>query len=327
VTRDARTTTGLQVRLAARGSALSIAQVEWVARALAHAGSATASVQTFRTTGDRLSHDNENIVGKGVFTKEIDEALLDGRADVGVHSCKDLPSELPPGLVLAAIPPREDPSDVLVSRARATFASLPAGARIGTGSPRRRAQLLAARPDLSVSEARGNVDTRIRRLEEGRWDAIVLARAGLARLGRLDEVCEVFSADVLLPAIGQGALALVARAGDAESAAALAALDHLPTHREILAERRLLTRLHAGCRAPLAALASAAASASGLAAAPAVTTPGTLRLSAAVFSHDGRETIREDEAGLLDDPIGLADRVADRLLARGADRILQEARS
>lgn len=309
----------MKVRLAARGSALSLAQVEWVAKGLAPF--ADVEVATYRTTGDRLSHENRDVSsegGKGVFTKEIDDALLDGRADVGVHSCKDLPSELPAGLALAVVPPREDPADVLVSRPRVAFASLVRGARLGTGSPRRRAQLLAARPDLSVSDAKGNVDTRIRRLEEGRWDAIVLARAGLARLGRLGEVCDVFSQDVILPAIGQGALALVVREGDADAVAALtsASLDDRVSHCEVLAERHLLRRLHAGCRAPLAARAVASESPTR-----------RLRLSAGVFSPDGSEALREEEEGSMDDPVAVADRVAARLLARGADRILQEART
>lgn len=300
----------MTVRLAARGSALSLVQVQWAARALA--GHAETEIATYKTTGDRLSHLDAAISGKGVFTKEIDEALLDGRADVGVHSLKDLPTELAAGLVLAAVPAREDPRDVLVSRPRTRFADLPRGARVGTSSPRRRAQLLAARPDLGVFDARGNVDTRILRVEEGRWHAIVLARAGLARLGRLDEVSEVFSEDVILPAVGQGALALVAREGDAAAARALAPLDHPSSHREALAERRLLKRLHAGCQAPLAGRAAVAGD--------------RMRLSAGVFSLDGREAIREEAEGAAHDAIGLADRVADALIARGAERILEEAR-
>lgn len=298
------------VRLAARGSALSTVQVQWVARALA--AYAEASVATYTTTGDRLSLEDREITGKGIFTKEIDEAVLDGRADVGVHSLKDLPAELPAGLVLAAVPPRQDPSDVLISRPKARFDALPKGARVGTGSPRRRAQLLAARPDLTVMDAKGNVDTRIRRLEEGRWDAIVLARAGLARLGRLDEVCDLFPPDVMLSAIGQGALALIAREGDTEAAATLAPLDHAPTHREVLAERRLLRRLHAGCRAPLAGRATVS--------------EHRMHIAAGVFTLDGSGVLREEAEGPADDPIALADRVADALLERGAERILEEAR-
>ena len=301
----------MTLRLAARGSALSRVQVELIARSLAP--DFETEIETYRTTGDQLSQLDAVIVGKGVFTKEIDEALLDGRADIGVHSLKDLPSELPEGLILAAVPRREDPSDVLISRPRLPFAELPAGSAVGTGSPRRRAQLLAARPDLIVTEARGNVDTRIRRLEEGRWHAIVLARAGLARLGRLDEVCDVFSAEVMLPAIGQGALALVARADDASAARALGSLDHPPSHREARAERRLLHLLEAGCRAPLAARA--------------ISRDGMLRLEAAVFSPDGARFLRESAEGPESDPEGVGDRVAARLLARGAARILDEART
>jgi hydroxymethylbilane synthase len=301
----------IKIRLAARGSALSLVQVHAVARMLAPY--AETEITTYKTTGDRLSQLDAVIVGKGVFTKEIDEALLDGRADLGVHSLKDLPSELPDGLALTAVPKREDPSDALISRPRVPFAQLPRGARVGTGSPRRRAQLLAARPDLVVTEARGNVDTRIRRLEEGKWDAIVLARAGLARLGRLDEICDLFSQDVMLPAIGQGALALVARKDDADTARALAPLDHAESHTEVLAERALLRGLEGGCRAPMAARATAL--------------NGTLRLAAVVFSVDGARCLREEgEQAAGGDPEALGEELARRLRERGADRLLGEAR-
>ncbi|MDQ6891805.1 MAG: hydroxymethylbilane synthase [Acidobacteriota bacterium] len=300
----------MKIRLAARGSVLSLVQVEAVARMLAPF--AETEITTYRTTGDRLSQLDAAIVGKGVFTKEIDEALLEGRADLGVHSLKDLPSELPAGLALAAVPLREDPSDILISRPRVAFAHLPAGARVGTGSPRRKAQLLAARPDLSVTDARGNVDTRIRRLDAGRWDAIVLARAGLARLGRLEEVCDVFSDGVMLPAIGQGALALVARSDDVATAALLARLDHPESHREVLAERALLRSLEGGCRAPMAGRATAS--------------NGSLRLAAAVFSADGAACLREEDESATGDPEELGERLARRLLERGAARLLEEAR-
>lgn len=301
----------MKLRLAARGSALSLAQVEIVCRALL--GRAELEVSTFRTTGDHLSHIDAAIQGRGVFTKDIDEALLEGRADVGVHSLKDLPSEMPEGLVLAAVLPREDPSDVLIAHPHRTFATLPRGARVGTGSPRRRAQLLAARPDLCVLDARGNVDTRIGRLREGRWDAIVLARAGLVRLNRLHEVSEAFSKEIMLPAIGQGALALVIRSGDRRSVETLRDLDDPPSHCAALAERTLLRHLEAGCRAPLAGLATLR--------------EGVLTLLARVFSSSGEQSLREEGSGPPEDPEAVGRSVAQRLLDRGAAQIIERARA
>src|SRR5262249_13568505 len=240
---------------------------------------------------------------KGDFTKELDEALLEGRIDLAVHSSKDVPSRLPDGLVLAAVPPREDPRDVLVSEPRRSFAELPRGARVGTSSPRRRAQLLAARPDLDVSEARGNVDTRIRRLREGRFDAIVLARAGLARLRRLDEISEIFDEAVLLPAVGQGALAIVTRREDVD-ARAVCRLDHPPSHAELLAERTLLAALEAGCRAPVAGRARAGGDG--------------LQLSGAVFSLDGSRALRGPLGGSPAGPASGGRGPAGGLPGRGA---------
>jgi len=301
----------VKLRLGARGSALSLAQTGEVARAFA--GRFDVEVLAIQTTGDRLSRLNAEISRKGVFTKEIDEALLDGRVDVGVHSLKDLPSQIPPGLVLAAVPAREDPSDALISHPSRPLSDLPRGARIGTGSPRRKAQLLALRPDLEVVDARGNVDTRLRRLREGKWNAIVLARAGLARLGRLEDIAEVFGPDRMLPAIGQGALALIAREGDSAVREALALLDDERSHREALAERALLRYLEAGCRAPLAGLARAVG--------------GALSLSAGVFSPDGRRLLREDGSGPADLPEAVGRRVAEALLTRGAAKLIAEARA
>jgi hydroxymethylbilane synthase len=298
------------LRIGARGSALSRAQVDLVVRALQ--GRVETQVVTIRTTGDRLSSIGAGVSGKGVFTKEIDEALLDGRVDLGVHSLKDLPSAVPERLVLAAVPVREDPRDVLISAAGHPLALLPPGSRIGTASPRRRAQLLAARPDCPVSDARGNVDTRIRRMREGRWDAIVLARAGLARLGRLEEVTEVFEEDTMLPAIGQGALALVARGEDTATRDILAALDDPASHAEADAERELLRHLEAGCRAPLAGRARVSG--------------GALRLKARVFSLDGELALEATGEGTAQDPKDVGRRVADELLARGAGGLISEAR-
>jgi hydroxymethylbilane synthase len=301
------------LRIGARGSALSLAQTRLVADELSRRAGVGVEIVTIRTTGDELSLAGAPIAGKGIFTKEIDQALLDGRIDLGVHSLKDLPGDLPPGLVLASVPPREDPSDVLISHPPAPFAALPRGARVGTSSPRRRAQLLAARPDLQVGEIRGNVDTRIRRLREGRWDAIVLARAGLARLGRLSDMTEAFPRDVMIPAIGQGALALVTREDDGRTRTVVATIDDSKAHAEALAERALLRKLQAGCRAPLAGNARGEL--------------GMLEAIGAVFSHDGSRILRERVSGPVSAAERLGEMLGDALLARGAGELVAEARA
>jgi hydroxymethylbilane synthase len=301
----------MRLRLGARGSALSLAQATLVQTSLG--GESAAQILTIRTTGDRLSADGAPIGWKGDFTKELDEALLDGRIDLAVHSLKDVPSAIPEGLCLAAVPLREDPRDALLSHPRRGFSDLPPGARIGTSSPRRYAQIRAARPDLEVVEARGNVDTRIRRMQEGRFDALVLARAGLARLGRLDDIAEVFSETVLLPAVGQGALAIVTRVGTAEARAIVRALDHAPSHRAILAERRFLAVLEAGCRAPVAGRARVDGE--------------MLSLSGAVFSLDGRQALRGERSGAASEAESLGRALAADLLARGAAALIGQART
>ena len=300
----------MRLRLGARGSALSLAQASLVAKSLA--AYAEVEIVSVRTTGDRRSAAGSPIEWKGDFTKELDEALLAGRIDLAVHSLKDVPSAIPAGLILAAVPEREDPSDVLIAGPGRRFSDLPAGVRIGTSSPRRKAQLLAARPDLEVSEARGNVDTRIRRLEEGRWDAIVLARAGLARLDRLERISEVFEESVLLPAPGQGALAIVARASDAPTLDLLDGLNHAASRAEVESERSFLAGLEAGCRAPVAARARATAE--GLA------------LVGAVFSPDGSRVLRETSRGSTGEPGPIGRDLAGRLLAAGAADLIAAAR-
>lgn len=296
----------MRVRLGGRGSELSRAQLEIVAMVLRPM--AAVEIVAITTTGDRLSRGSAAMTGKDSFTREIDEALLEGRIDLAVHSLKDLPSELTAGLAIIAVPEREDPSDVLVSRDGSTLAALPAGSRVGTSSPRRRAQLLAARPDVVVIDAHGNVDTRLRRLSEGRWDAILLARAGLARLGRLTEVTEVLPASLMLPAIGQGALAVVAREEKRELRDLIVSLDHVPSHRAVTAERALLEVLEAGCRAPVAGLA--------------LRLGGRLRLSGAAFAPDGSKTIRAEAEGQEEEPARLGREVARRLLDLGASELL-----
>jgi len=257
------------VRIGTRASALALTQTGHVADALARLGGFDVETVHVRTDGDRLTGSLASLGGTGVFVTALRDALLEGRCDVAVHSLKDLPTAPAPGLTIAAVPLREDPRDVLCARDGLTLRELPTGARVGTGSPRRAAQLLAARPDVEVVDIRGNVDTRLGRVAgttngPGDLDAVVLARAGLARLGRLDAVTQVLDADVMLPAPGQGALAVEVRTADlvdpptpelAALATALAALDHRPTRLAVAAERALLARLEAGCAAPVGALA------------------------------------------------------------------------
>lgn len=308
------------VRVGTRASALALTQTGHVADALTALGAGEHELVRVRTDGDRLTGSLATLGGTGVFVTALRDALLDGRCDVAVHSFKDLPTAPAPGLVVAAVPVRQDPRDALCARDGATLADLPQGASVGTGSPRRAAQLLAARPDLRVVDIRGNVDTRLRRIADD-LDAVVLAAAGLARLGRLDAVTDTMPLDVMTPAPAQGALAVEVRAQDAAGgtplARALAGLDHRPTHLAVLAERALLNRLEAGCAAPVGAHATLA-------------DDGTLTLTAVVLRTDGTASLRRTDAtGLVaapaDDPAGtalaaaaLGVRVAEALLADGA---------
>jgi len=299
----------VKLRLGTRGSALAKTQSGLVADWLRALG-AEVEMIAIKTTGDRLSELHQPIEGKGIFTKELDEALFDGRIDLAVHSMKDLPSEIPRGLEIAAVPEREDARDVLITRERVPLAELRSGAAVGTGSPRRAGQLRALRPDLRCVEARGNVDTRIRKLSEGAWDAIVLARAGLRRLGRDGEATQVLEVSEMIPAVAQGALAITTRQG--EPIAPVRSLDHPPTRAAVLCERRILRDLEGGCRAPVAAHARLAG--------------GTIALAAAVMSLDGATVIRVDREGPAADPERLGEEAAAALLARGAAAVVAAAR-
>jgi len=299
----------VKLKLGARGSPLSLAQARLVTASLE--GRVEVELVVVKTTGDRLSAAGSPIEWKGDFTRELDEALLDGRIDFAVHSMKDVPTQVPEGLALAAVPVREDPRDVLIARPHRSFEELPVGTRVGTASPRRKAQLLAARPDLEVIEARGNVDTRIARLAEGRFDAIVLARAGLARLARLEEASEVLPTSLILPAIGQGALAIYARGDDRATLSLLEALDDGASHREAEAERSLLSTLEAGCKAPVAGLARVS--------------DGSLMLSAGVFSPDGSSALREKSRGPASEAVSIGRDVGRKLLDRGAAALIEAA--
>jgi hydroxymethylbilane synthase len=270
-----------------------------------------------KTRGDLiLDRALSEVGGKGLFVKEIEEALLDGRADVAVHSMKDLPGEIAGGLVIAAVPEREDPRDALVlapgSPAR-DVSSLPKGARVGTSSLRRMCQLRARRPDLEIVPLRGNVDTRLGKVQRGELDAIVLACAGLKRLGRGDSVSAVLSLEESLPAIAQGALAIQCRESDAEMRRRLGALDHPPTATCVAAERAFLKRLSGDCKTPLAAHA--------------ILENENVILDGLIGTPDGREILRERMTGVDRDAPALGTELAEELLRRGGDRLLAEAKS
>jgi hydroxymethylbilane synthase len=294
------------LRIGSRGSALALWQAEHVRTRLEALGH-TVAIVVITTTGDRIQDRRlESVGGKGAFLKEIEEALLADEVDLAVHSLKDVPTALPDGLGLVAILERADPRDVLLS-AGPGLDGLPRGARVGTTSLRRRAQVRARRPDLDVQDLRGNVDTRIRRLREGAFDAILLARAGLVRLGRADEATEVLEPEVLLPAPGQGAIAIECRDGDARTAEAVAALDHPATARAVTAERAFLAALQGGCNVPLGAYAEPDARG--------------LRLRGLVAREDGTRVLRGEVRG--SDPAALGRALADELLAQGAEELLR----
>jgi hydroxymethylbilane synthase len=288
--------------IASRGSQLALWQARWVAAQLFSAGH-HCSIEIIKTTGDKVTDVPLAKVGtKGLFTKEIEEALLDGRADLAVHSLKDLPTELPEGLVLAAVPEREDPRDAVVGR---KLAELPRGARVGTSSLRRTAQLRQLRPDLQVESVRGNLDTRLRKLDEGQYDAILLAAAGLKRLGWGDRIAEILAPEQMCPAVGQGALAIETRAGFEK----VAMLDHADTHTAVAAERAVLASLGGGCQVPIGAYATVS--------------NGRVRLLGIVAAPDGTRLIRAEGEGEAANAADVGARLAADLLQRGAREILE----
>lgn len=300
------------MRLGTRASLLARWQAEWVAAQLRSSG-CDVELVLIATRGDQQQQGPIGEIGTGVFTKEIQRALLDGTIDMTVHSLKDLPTEPVDGLRLAAVPERESTSDALISRGGLPLAKLPQGAVVGTGSLRRRAQLWHVRPDLQMQDIRGNVDTRLRKLDEGQYDAIVLAEAGLKRLGLADRITQRLPNDVMLPAVGQGALGIETREHDSATQRALAVLDHTPTHLAVTAERSLLFTLRGGCLAPVGAWGR-------------LTANGRLDLDAVVLSSDGRERLFSTGGA---EPAAAADlgrQVAEVLRARGADKLIQGAR-
>lgn len=300
--------------LGTRGSPLALAQSRLVKERLEAAGDAAIRIRIIRTAGDRhLERSIPEIGGKGLFTAELDRALMEGEIDFAVHSLKDLPTEPTPGLVLAAVPEREDPRDVLVvgEGGPARITALARGACLGTSSARRRALALACRPDLDVQPIRGNVDTRLAKLEAGQYDALVLAVAGLRRLGLSPQASRPLSANVWLPAPGQGALALVAREGDRSTRERLAPLEHAPTRAAVTFERAFLSAVGGGCSAPVGAIG--------------LPYDGGMRGWAMVASPDGARMVKADRSGDLAHPDALGKTLAATLVDRGALEILDQA--
>lgn len=308
------------IRLGTRQSALALWQAEYISNALRTLGHQVELVK-ITTSGDVSTTPLGQSGGQGVFTKEIQRALLDNRCDLAVHSLKDLPTEIIPALALAAVPEREDVADCLISGGL-TLSELPSGARIGTGSPRRKAQILHLRPDLAVIDIRGNVDTRIRKLDEGQFEGILLAYAGLHRLGLTSRITQKLTNELMLPAVGQAALGLETRSDDSETIRAVQQLDHAATHAAVLAERTLLRSMRAGCLAPLAANAIVQAE--------------SMQIEARVFSADGQKVIEAKqrmefprELGSLElfaiaEQLGI--KAAEQLTALGASKLIEEAR-
>jgi len=307
------TTATSTLRLGTRRSALALAQSSTVADAVRRHGHDVELVEIV-TEGDRSAEAITALGGTGVFVTELRRQLLDGSIDLAVHSLKDLPTQPADGLVVVALPQREDPRDALVSRDGVTLAELPSGSRVGTGSPRRTAQLRALGLGLDVVAIRGNVDTRLRKVTDGELDAVVVAAAGLARLGRIDAAAEILDPGQMLPAPGQGALAVECRADNDNLLAALGVLDDPATRAATTAERTLLAALEAGCTAPVGALADVAVGDDG----------DEIYLRAVVASTDGSSAIRLSATGPFTDPEGLGRRLAEDLLNAGAAGLIGE---
>lgn len=297
-----------RLRIGSRGSQLALWQANHISALLRERGH-QLEIEIIKTTGDKITDVALAKVGtKGMFTKEIEEALAAGRVDLAVHSLKDLPTEVPPGFEIAAITTRENPRDVFVSKKYSRIEDLPQRARVGTSSLRRQAQLKALRPDLNVHPLRGNVDTRLRKLESGEYDAIILAAAGVTRLGLTSLVKQVIPAEIMCPAAGQGALGIEIRAGDSQTRQHLTFLDDAPARTTTTAERALLNKLGGGCQVPIGAFAEVR--------------DGRVYLQGVVARPDGSQVLREERDG--DDPQRLGEQVGDTLLGRGGDAILEE---
>jgi hydroxymethylbilane synthase len=303
-----------KLRIGSRGSQLALWQAHHIS-ALLHSRGHEVEIEIIYTTGDKITDvplaqvGAKGGLGKGIFTKEIEDALAARRIDLAVHSLKDLPTELPSGFELTAITQREDARDAFCSERYSGIENLPQGARVGTSSLRRQAQLTAIRRDLDIDPLRGNVDTRLRKLEQGEYDAIILATAGLKRLGKMELVKQVLSAEIMCPAAGQGALAIEIREGDTKTRTHLMFLNDDATRAATTCERALLNRMGGGCQVPIGAFAEIR--------------NGKLHLDAVVADPDGSKLLRESRDGDPNYPEQLGDAVGEALLGRGGDEILE----
>jgi hydroxymethylbilane synthase len=296
------------LRIGTRGSMLAKWQAEFIRKRLFAAAGVEAEIVIIKTAGDKLQHiPLTQIGGKGIFIKELEEALLEETIDLAVHSVKDVPTDVPSRLMFPAVCRRDDVRDCLVG---STLANLRQGARVGTGSLRRQAQLLHLRPDLDIRDLRGNVDTRLRKVESGEYEAIVLSKAGLDRLGLSQRISEILSPEICMPAVGQGAIAVECRLKDAEAGDILAHLDDAETRTAIIAERALLSALQGGCQVPLGAWARIER--------------GELVLEACVCSADGVQYVKQRATALLDQAAQLGEHMARLLAEAGAQSILEE---
>lgn len=302
-----------RILVGSRGSRLALAQASEVIKELRELSpSHNYRIVSIKTTGDKLAESRESIPeGKGIFTKEIEGSLLKGEIQLAVHSMKDLATELPSGLSIAAVPRRADHRDALLSRRKENFDRLPGGATIGTSSARRRTQLLAARSDLEVLDMHGNVETRLRKLDSGDYDGIVLAAAGLRRLGLEKRVTEFLSTKIMIPAIGQGAIAIEAREDDIETVELVSRLEDKSTRRAVEAERAFARKLGANCRTPIAAYAR--------------DEDGRLAIDGMVSSADGRMLLRSQVVSTNPRPEIVGEELAESLLAKGAQSVLEAA--
>jgi len=303
------------IRIGTRGSKLALWQAEWVKSALENRSpGVSVELVVIKTKGDKIQDvPLAKVGGKGLFVKEIEEAILDGRVDLAVHSMKDMPAEIPEGLCIGAVPVREDPRDVFISSSGRHLDALPQGARVGTSSLRRAAQLRHGRPDLDVQPLRGNLDTRMRKLDEGQFDAVVLAAAGVKRLDLAHRITQSLAPETMLPAVGQGALCIEVRENDPRIGPLARGLDHGETRRAVTGERAFLHKLEGGCQVPIAAHG--------------VIDGERLTLSGLVAELDGSAMIKETLSGPATDAGEIGVRLAQRLLDRGAGDILERLKA